>query len=297
MHSGKSILLVGGTGYVGSHLVPVLADYGWQVYTTGTKPQVADNYFVVDFEREQSFEALKGKRFQLIIILASKMTAMGTTSLTHPDLRTNTTGYAAFLHFVASFNLSDKVIYTSSMTVYGSSNNLPVNENAVIEPVHTYGLSKALAEQITHFFCLHKNIPGVVLRLPGVYGGTRQSGFIYNVADKCRRNERIDLKSEGLIFWETMHVSDLCNIVVRFINHYSWQKEFEIFNVSYGEPTDFYQTAYAIKQFLLSESDIVEIGKKGYIPFYLCNEKIKGVVTITEKFAESLKKYVGELAI
>lgn len=84
-------------------------------------------------------------------------------------------------------------------------------------------------------------------------------------------------------------------MIVRFLKAYTWQPLIDIYNVGYGEEIDFYETAYTIRQLLSSKSEIVEIGSKGYIPFFLSNEKVKKVIAISENFRASLNNYLESI--
>lgn len=159
----NKILLVGGSGYLGLHLQNALINDGHDVYITGTKKSNKKNYYQIDFDDEASFQSLTRKSFDMVIVLASKINSLGTTDLNHPDLKTNTLGYASFLNFLIKEKTSSKIIYTSSMTVYGTGSSLPVKEEASLGPIHTYGLSKQVAEQLTSFFCIQNKVNGVIL--------------------------------------------------------------------------------------------------------------------------------------
>ena len=288
----NKILLVGGTGYIGRHLEEALKNADFEVHITGTINRNEKNYHRILFADEMSFQSLSGKTFDLMIILASKLDALGTTQLNHIDLKTNVTSYANFLEYAAQYKLTKRIIYTSSMTVYGNQNKLPVEENGIINPVSTYGLSKYMAEIISSFYCNHHGVNGIGLRLPGIYGGERKSGYIYDVLTKCAHNEDITLYSNNLLYWETININDLCNIMLRFIEAYDWKAVFQTFNVSYGEEIDFYETCYLIKSLLKSRSVITETGLKGYVPFYMSNTKMQRIIQINESFKTSLNKYL-----
>ncbi len=287
------ILIIGGSGYLGSHLSMYLTNQGHEVHNTGSKPSSKPNYYQLLFEDVNSFENLPETTFDLVLILAAKLNALGITNLDHPDLKSNTIGYAQFLEFFQKRKLADKIIYVSSMTVYSEQNAQPVPENGQIGPVNTYGLSKYLAENITSFFCERKQVSGIILRSPGIYGGDRKSGFIYHTIRKLKNNEAITLQTKGLIYWETIYINDLCEIIDTFISHYSWKVPFDIYNVCYGEETDMYATVYYLNKALGKDQSINEEEVKGYIPFWLSNEKLKTVIPLTKSYYNSLKEYLN----
>ena len=63
------------------------------------------------------------------------------------------------------------------MTVYGFVSDRAVKENNVLNPVSMYGHGKMKAEQIL----IKSNRPCLSVRIPGLYGGNRNSGLVHNL--------------------------------------------------------------------------------------------------------------------
>jgi nucleoside-diphosphate-sugar epimerase len=289
----KKILLVGGTGYVGRHLSRYLIEEDSEVFITGTSNKNEENYFKINFEDLQSFHSLDGFKFDLIIVLASKLDSLSTSNLKHPDLSINALGYASFLQYLKDHHLATKIIYISSMTVYSPNNQLPVSECGVIAPVNTYGLSKYIAECMTSFFCTNSNIMGAILRLPGIYGGDKRGGFIYNTLNNLKHDKPFEISTTNLIFWETIHVDDLCFMIKNFVKEYKWVQKIDVYNVCYGRETDFYDTFEFIKTHTGKQEATISETAKGYIPFFLSNQKLKEIIPVREDYFGKLKEYIS----
>lgn len=287
----KNILLVGGAGYLGSHLGKHLSSHS-VFYTSRTKKE---NVIELDLLNKETFKNINGRSYDCIILLASSLKGLGTTELKAEFLDTDTAGLSAFLQYISENKLTGKLIYISSMTVYGTENMLPVNESAATVPISTYGLSKMLAEKIIDFFCNTHPVHGVILRIPGIYGGDRKSGFIYNTALKCIKDQPVELDTSSLGYWETINVDDLCDWIGQFIENYDWIKKSDIFNISYGIKTDFIECARFIKETLRSSSEITLKGNKGYADLYLDNSKVKKYAAVKDKYKESLVNYLNTL--
>ncbi|MCW3102569.1 MAG: NDP-sugar dehydratase or epimerase [Bacteroidetes bacterium] len=284
----KNILLVGGAGYLGSHLKELLSLYN-VFYTSRTKKPGA---IELDLLKKETFDNIASVPYDLIILLASSLKGLGTSELDAAYLDTDTTGLSGFLQFISVNKLSSKLIYVSSMTVYGKKDRLPVKEDAVPEPISTYGLSKVLGETIFGFYCNSGAARGVILRIPGIYGGQRKSGFIYNTAMKCAGNEPLEMDTSGLGYWETIHIHDLSTWISEFIRNYTWEENINTFNIGYGIKTDFIECAGLIRTMLESSSEIQVRGAKGYTDFYLDNSKIKKYASVTDNYQASLKNYL-----
>ncbi|HET6225876.1 MAG TPA: SDR family oxidoreductase [Bacteroidia bacterium] len=289
----QKILLIGGGGYLGTHLGTLLSD-SFQI--TSTSRTKKENTVQLDLLQPSTFDSIKQTGpFNYIIILASTLKGLGTTAFKDEYISTDTIGLSHFLQFIADNKLSDKLIFTSSMTVYGADNSLPVKEEGLLNPLSTYGLSKMIAEQIISFYCKSTATKGVILRIPGIYGGNRTSGFIYNTAKKCLHNEPIEIDTSSLGYWETIHVNDLCKSIKAFIQQYEWKDVISVFNIGYGVKTDIIDCAKFIKKSLNSHSEIIHKGKKGYIDFYLDTEKFKKYASLADTYLPSLETYVKSI--
>jgi nucleoside-diphosphate-sugar epimerase len=290
----SKILIVGGSGYLGRHLAYYLENNsGAEIFTTSSR-EPGTKCFHINFDDSGTFAVLDKHRFDLVFILASKLNALGTCDLNHSDLITNTIKYGSFLQYLSDNKITGKIIYTSSMTVYDPENELPVSETGKINPVNTYGLSKYMAETITQFFCSKNKVQGVTMRLPGIYGGDRKAGFVYNTIAKARTGTPLQLNTQGLIYWETIHIEDLCTMIGSFIKAYQWDKTYFVCNFSYGCETDIYATAEFIKTEVNNGHVIETESVKGYVPFYLSNENLKKIISVPTDFYGRLQKYIRE---
>jgi nucleoside-diphosphate-sugar epimerase len=288
----KNILLVGGAGYIGSALGKKLSE-NYTIFSTSRHGEGIQ----LDMQDEKTFtNILAGKPYDCVVLLASTLNGLGTAELKKEYLSGNTLGIASFLQFIGDEQLTRKLIYISSMTVYGLHNNVPVKEDGRLEPLSTYGLGKCLAEQLVLFFCRTRAINGAILRIPGVYGGERKSGFVYQTVAKCKRNEPVFLDTSSLGYWETIHIDDLVNGISGFMENYTGDDPDPVFNLGYGIPTDIAECAFKIKELTGSSSEIQITGKKGYVEFFLDNTRIRKYVQIRDNFLSSLEKYIKRVA-
>ena len=288
----NKILLIGGSGYIGRSLKRELNNE-FEIYITGSKKIEKEKYYYIDFSKKNSFQNLKHKSFDLVIILASSIKGINLISLNNIDLRINTILMSNFLQFVNDNNLTKKIIYISSMTVYDPILNSPVEENSNLNPKSTYGLSKLLAEKIISFFSFNNNVNSLILRIPGVYGGDRKNGFIYNSIIKAMNNELIVLNTNNLYYWECIEINDLCIAIKNLIINYKWSKKNYVINIGYGKSIDIYQTLNFIIKFLKSNSKIKKINISGYKKFYLSNKRLKNIIEFKYDFKKSLIKYIN----
>lgn len=289
----SKILIIGGTGYLGRHLSKVLTSNN-ELFITSRHKNQESNSLVFDLEDSTTYCNIDFNSFDIVLMLVSTMYGIQSKKMNYNTFNLNCLAYKNLLNYLVEINYSNKIVYISSMTVYSSKNNSPVDEKgSTISPPNPYGLSKLIAEQLTEFYCHENDFNGVIIRIPGLFGGDRNGGFIYNAIDKIFRNEDFHISTENLKYWEAISVTDVSDMLLEFLNKYEWEKDCETYNISYGCETDILETAYYIKEKLKSKSKITTTNPKGYVPFYLSNEKYKSLTNKnTKNFKDSLLTYI-----
>lgn len=295
----SKILLVGGTGYIGSALYQRLKkDY--KVHITGRTNNLkfGDDFRKLDFAALPSIKQVLGEeKYDLIVVLAAQKAIQKTDEIDFENsvFKDNVFDLNTFLKLL--FKLQDKAItmFVSSMTVYDPQAISPVGEDARLSPIHDYGLSKLIGENVFSYYVSRHDSCGVVFRIPGVFGGSRKSGYIFNLIKNMKNNEPVEINSAGLCYWETIYLDDLTEMFVEFIRRYSFSDRLEIFNLGYGKEMDFIKTAYLLRDLLDSKSDI-QVRAKGYRKFFLDNKKISRYVDIKNySYHMALKHYAGNV--
>ncbi len=275
----NNILVVGGLGYIGRHFKQVFPD---MIYTDRSHFDLNNIHEIENF--------CKNIKIDICIILSAKISYDKNINFDEEPFKTNLGGLNNLLITLKNKSKDIKIIYFSSMTVYSNDNSSPVSEESNLLPLHSYGLSKVFAEQLIKYY----DLKSVVIRIPGVYGGDRKAGFIYNTIFKLKNNEDIIIDTEDLGYWETIHIFDLITIFKEFLSKYKFNTRNEVFNLAYGEETDFIKTVEFLKSKLNSKSSIT-INKK-YKDFYLSNQKISDYLPEKLSYFNSLEKYLYNIS-
>lgn len=265
-------LVVGGNGYIGRHLQKRFPDFLY----LGSK-----NFDLKNLSQIKTF--LNQIDINRCIILSAVIAYDKKVDFNDELFRTNLIGLNNLLSLLDN---KVKVIYFSSMTVYDENAILPVKENSKLLPLHAYGLSKVYAEQLISFY----DFESIIIRIPGIYGGDRKNGLIYNTIQKMLKNVDIEFDIANLRYWETMHIDDMLDMFSKLLENYKYQKKSDIFNISYGEITDICETVYFIRKILKSNSKINI--KKQYKDFCLSNKKVLKFVNPPIRYKERLKSYI-----
>ncbi len=110
-----------------------------------------------------------------------------------------------------------KIIFISSMSVYGNIDDRLVDLNTKTNPVDVYGQSKLKVEKFLEKLKKEKNIDYFILRLPALVGKNSDYNFISKILKKIKKNEIVSYSNPNLKFNNFIHVNNLVSIIMRMI--------------------------------------------------------------------------------
>lgn len=183
-----NVLLTGGAGYIGSHVVRVLASAGHSclVYddlSAGHRQAVGDVPMVVGdiSDAEALAGAMREHSTEAVIHLAAFIEAGESVVKPGKYFRNNTVGGLALLEAMRSAGVS-RMVFSSTAAVYGQPENVPIRETDRTEPINPYGASKLAVELMLGGFAAAHGMGFVSLRYFNV-GGAHGDGDIGEAHD------------------------------------------------------------------------------------------------------------------
>ena len=173
---GKKVLVTGGAGFVGSNLVAKLVDEGAIVTVlddlfTGALSSIKslrNTNFVEGSVTEYNLVEDLVQNVEVVFNLAARNIIVSTQK-PREDFNVNVGGMLNILLAAKKYGI-EKIVYTSSASVYGNSHYIPVNEDDHLHILNPYAASKLAAENYCMAFYESYDVPVTILRYSNVYG-------------------------------------------------------------------------------------------------------------------------------
>ena len=238
---GKTVLVTGAAGFIGSNLVKRLIMDIKNIKVISID-SITDYYDVnIKYERLKEIEALNrdwefvhasisdkvavekiftDNKIAVVVNLAAQ--AGVRYSITNPDayIESNLIGFYN-LHEASRHNKIEQLIYASSSSVYGSNKKVPYSTDEKVDnPVSLYAATKKSNELMAHAYSKLYNIPSTGLRFFTVYGPAGRPDMAYFVfTNKLPDGNPIQIFNYGNCKRDFTYVDDIVEGVVRIMQH------------------------------------------------------------------------------
>jgi UDP-glucose 4-epimerase len=267
-----TILVTGGAGYIGSHMVHELNDAGEPVVvldnlSTGFRFLVPGKVpFVVGStgDRELVEETIARYRVDAIIHFAASIVVPDSVADPLGYYANNTMNTCALLDTAIKTGVR-QFIFSSTAAVYGNAETVPVREDAPTAPISPYGTSKLMSEIMLHDAGKAHGLRFVVLRYFNVAGAdpklrtgqsTPQATHLIKVACEVALGKRAKLDvfgtdyptPDGTCVRDYIHVSDLARAHSAALAHLRRGGESATFNCGYGHGASVFEVIEAVKR-------------------------------------------------
>jgi len=251
----KNVLVTGGAGFIGSNLVNALVREGARVTVlddlfTGRKENIdclGDIRFVLGSITNYDLVSDLIKDSELVFNLAVRNIVVSTT-LPHLDFQVNMAGTFNVL-LAAKTHGIERVIYSSSASVYGNPRYLPVNEDDRLTALNPYAASKLSGENYCSAFYETYGLSVAVLRYSNVFGIKQSAmnpycGVVSKFFKSFMNQKPPQIHGDGEQTRDFTFVSDV--VEATMLAALNPKAEGEIFNVGSGKETSVNELASQI---------------------------------------------------
>ena len=265
-----NILVTGGAGYIGSHVVKLLGQAGHQVVTLdnlskGNRGAVLFGELIVGDTGDTELVTHTLRQHQIDTVMHFAAWTVVPESVSDPlkYYRNNTCSARNLIECCVAANVKH-FIFSSTAAVYGIPASPVCREETPQVPINPYGSSKLMAEQILRDACAASGMRHVILRYFNVAGSdpdaeigqsTRDATLLIKVACEVATGKRPELQvfgtdyptADGTGVRDYIHVCDLAAAHLRAMEYLAHQGESATLNCGYGH-------GYSVRQVI----DVVE---------------------------------------
>ena len=228
-----NILIAGGTGEIGTNLIPKLLKHNITVISR--RPQLYDdkriNHIecdITDFNMLVKNKEIINKNEILINLVDDIVYSRNIIYSLKENIKVSVFGTINLIGLMTKLN---QIIYSSSYSVYGNPEIKPVTEEGLINPRNTYAIGKITTEHMLRMYSTENNIPASILRISSVYGpNTPAQRLIPTIIKKCILNDNIEIYGDGTDSRDYVHVEDVTRSILLCLE----KKSNGVFNIGSG---------------------------------------------------------------
>lgn len=278
------VLVTGGAGFIGSHVVDTLIEAGHQVVVIdnlwehgGGKMENVNPeaiFYKIDI-RDPSLQAIfEAERPEAICHLAAQHSVKISTDDPTHDASVNILGLINLLQNATRFDVR-KVIFSSSGATYGTVETMPVDEHTIQQPESPYGTTKMASEFYLRFW---KNMHGLdftILRYGNVYGPRQdplgEAGVIAIFARQILLNEPVRIDWDGEQQKDYVYVKDVARANLLALGAGGG----EAYCIAYGKGTSVNQLYRGLVNEIGHEVEIKRAPKRPgdiYLTYFNCDK-------------------------
>ncbi|MBU4315236.1 SDR family NAD(P)-dependent oxidoreductase [Patescibacteria group bacterium] len=224
MQKQKTVIITGGSGFIGSHLADALIEQGHKVVVIDkVKPEKNRHndhvkYIKINIQDEDVKDLFKKYKPDVVFHLAAHLHDRESVEKPVVNAMDNVIGLINVCEGVRESGQA-KIIFTSSCAVYGPQDVLPIDEQVNPVPLTPYGISKLTGEKYLHFYNKTYNIPYVAFRPGNIYGprqdSSAESGVVGIFSSRLLKGKTAIINNNGKTTRDYVYVADVVTALIK----------------------------------------------------------------------------------
>lgn len=257
--SPLSIIVTGGSGFLGTHLIKALKQAGHQVKNIDLKKSKKYPTIVADVRnKEKMFELIKDA--DLIFHLASLIEAGESVKYPQKFIDYNINGTLNVLEAMKNNGIKT-FIFSSSAAVYGEPINIPIKEDDRTIPINPYGMTKLAMEGLLSSYVKAHGLTGVALRYFNLYGPEEhhqpETHAIPRFIKQIYDGQNVTIWGDGKHQRDYIHVQDVVAAHLKAIVLAQQQpQKYHYFNISAEKPASVLEVLKLIEKAMNKKANI-----------------------------------------
>ncbi|MBS7620354.1 NAD-dependent epimerase/dehydratase family protein [Candidatus Bathyarchaeota archaeon] len=266
-------LVTGGAGFIGSHLVDRLLDYGFRVivfdnFSRGSYHNLKNSLGnprlkIIEGDLlniEQVSKALED--CQIVFHLAANPEVRGWLASPIDHFKQNIEATFNLLEVIRKRGTLNTFIFASSSTVYGEPETIPTPENyAPLKPISVYGASKLASEALISSYASLYGFKAVVYRLANIVGSRCNHGVIFDFIEKMKKNSKeLEVLGNGSQTKSYLYIDDCIEGLITGME--KGTERVEIFNVGSDDQVNVLKIAEIVKEEMGLPDAVIRLGEE-----------------------------------
>jgi len=214
------IVVTGGAGFIGSHIVDSLIKNGHRVViidnlSTGRLVNVnrQAKFYEIDITSDKLFDIFDVERPDIVSHHAAQMNVRRSTDDPVYDAKTNIIGTINVLEACVRYNVNHFIFSSSGGVIYGEPKSLPAKETDPTLPISPYGIAKLTCEHYIRYYSSTYNMKSTIFRYGNVYGPRQNSageaGVVAIFIDLLLQSKSPVIYGNGTQTRDFIYISDI----------------------------------------------------------------------------------------
>ncbi len=239
-----NILVTGGAGFIGSHIVDALVEAGHKVvivdnFSTGSLKNVNPKAKLVERDIvEPLADIFHDEKIDVVYHLAAQINVRKSVEDAVIDAKINVMGGLNILECCRKFKIKKFIFASTGGAMYGDTENIPTPEEEKEMPVSPYGIAKCSMEKYLYYYYKVHKMPYVALRFSNVYGPRQNSkgeaGVVAIFTAMMLAGKQPVINGDGKQTRDYVYVKDVVKANILALN----KNVAGIYNVGTGVETD-----------------------------------------------------------